>query len=71
MLVTWKLPYPTVFLTDAWHVANNSDPLLDSDDEFADHHTQLDYCKTLHYGIISVTKLTPLSASAKCHYEAA
>jgi len=36
----------------AWHVANTSDPLLDSDDEF-DHHTQLDYSRRLNV----ITKL--------------
>lgn len=32
----------------AWHIANTSDPLLDSDEEFADHHTRLDYSRRLN-----------------------
>jgi len=32
----------------AWHIANASDPLVDSDEEFADHHARLDYLRRLN-----------------------
>jgi len=32
----------------AWHIANRSDPLVDSDEEFADHHARLDYSRRLN-----------------------
>lgn len=68
-LATWLLPYLTVCLTDAWHAANTSDPLVDSDEEFADHHARLDYSKIFISGIISIGKLMPISASAERHHE--
>ncbi|KAL0950934.1 hypothetical protein HGRIS_007690 [Hohenbuehelia grisea] len=38
-------------LQHAWHVINNSDPLADSDDEFPDEHTRLDFSRRA--GILS------------------
>jgi len=52
---------------EAWHVVTNTDPLLDSDEEFMDEHVRVDY-RMYPTSFSSLALLDTVVQSASCRY---